>query len=250
MANKKQVEIKAEEVKAEMPVIEEKTTATKEPASKIQGLKVKVYDLEGKEVESMTLPTEIFGVEVNEKLLAQAVRVHLSNARQGTVSTKTRGEVDGSTRKIYRQKGTGRARHGGIRAPIFVHGGIVFGPKPRDYSATLPKKMKKAALFAALSAKVQDGGLKIVAGLEKVEAKTKNFATVIEKLGLNNKNKKILVITNGDIAVIKRAGRNITGINITAATRLNAYDVLNNKNLILMKDSVEELKKHFLKGDK
>src|SRR5581483_3879222 len=124
-------------------------------------LSASVYDLKGKAIGRVTLPSEVFGVEENPHLLAQAVRVYLANQRQGTVSTKTRGEVQGSTRKIYRQKGTGRARHGGIRAPIFVHGGIVFGPKPREFSLSMPQKMRRLALFTALSGKVKDGELKI-----------------------------------------------------------------------------------------
>jgi large subunit ribosomal protein L4 len=236
------------EVKATMP-IEEKKTPAKPARTKKEGISLDVHNLEGKVVESLALPEEVFGVKINEQLLAQAVRVHLGNRRQGTVSTKTRGEVDGSTRKIYRQKGTGRARHGGIRAPIFVHGGIVFGPKPRDYSLSLPKKMKKAALFSALTAKVQDGNLKLLAGLEKIEPKTKKFAETMNKLGLTDKKKKILFITNKDIDTVKKAGRNIPGVHIMAAARLNAYDVLNNKQLILMKEAVEEIKNHFIKEE-
>src|SRR3989338_5152877 len=132
-----------------------------------KGLVAKVFDTKGALKKTIDLPKEIFGVQENNILLAQAVRVYLANQRQGTVSTKTRGEVAGSTRKIYRQKGTGRARHGSIRAPIFVHGGLVFGPKPRDYSMKFPKKMRKAALASALSSKVNDAQVKVVDGLEK-----------------------------------------------------------------------------------
>ncbi|MGH7246030.1 MAG: 50S ribosomal protein L4, partial [Candidatus Levyibacteriota bacterium] len=143
------------------------------------GLKVDVFDAKGKVVSSMTLPKELFDMPINKTLMAQAVRVFLGNQRQGTVSTKTRGEVAGSTRKIYRQKGTGRARHGGIRAPIFVKGGIAHGPKPKDYTFSLPVKMRRKALFSALSAKVKEGGIRVVSGLSKIEPKTKPVAELL-----------------------------------------------------------------------
>lgn len=220
------------------------------PKTNDKKLTLDVYDLEGKVTGSITLPEAIFGGKINQTLLAQAVRVRLANERQGTASTKTRGEVDGSTRKIYRQKGTGRARHGSVRAPIFVHGGIVFGPKPRDYSLKLPKKMKKAALISALTAKLQDNSIKILDGLEKIEPKTKKFVQTIEKLGLKEKKTKVLLITETDLDNVKRAGQNVQGICITAAQRINAYDVLNNKHLLITKQAIEGIKKHFLKGEK
>ncbi len=206
-----------------------------------------VFDLEGKVIEKMSLPEEIFGVKINKVLIAQAVRVYRANQRLGTASTKTRGEVQGSSRKIYRQKGTGRARHGSIRAPIFVHGGVVFGPRPHDYGLNLSQKMKRAALFSALSSKLGNGEIKILQGMEKIEPKTKIFLNVIGKLGLNNDKKKILVIAPSEIENLKRAGRNIEGVTLTVANRLSTYDILNNRQLLFMKDSIEELKKTFLK---
>jgi len=159
---KKAVE-KKEKVEA---AVSPKGTSFKEAAAapKAAGLKVEVIDTVGKVVETMELPKELFGAKINSVLMAQAVRVYLANQRLGTASTKTRGEVDGSTRKIYRQKGTGRARHGGIRAPIFVKGGIAHGPKPRDYSLLLSKNMRIAALRSALSAKVKAGEVAVIAG--------------------------------------------------------------------------------------
>lgn len=207
-----------------------------------------VLDLEGKVVGNISLPQEIFGVKINKVLIAQAVRVYRANQRLGTASTKTRGEVEGSTRKIYRQKGTGRARHGSIRAPIFVHGGVVFGPRPHDYGLRLSQKMKKVALFSALTTKFQSGEMKILQGIEKIEPKTKTFLSIIGKLGLNDKKKKILVIASSEIENLKRAGRNVEGVTLTAVKRLNTYDILNNRQLLFMKDAVEELKKHFLEN--
>src|SRR3989344_6756187 len=161
-----------------MPRIKKETKTVKKnnPKKSGEGLTIPVYNLEGKEVKTLDVPKEIFSVKPNPKLLAQYVRVYLTNNRQGTASTKTRGEVRGSTRKIYRQKGTGRARHGAITAPIFVGGGVVFGPKPRDYSRKLPQKMKKAALFSALTAKRIDNAVKVIGNLDTIVPKTKEMA--------------------------------------------------------------------------
>ncbi|MEK7571150.1 MAG: 50S ribosomal protein L4 [Patescibacteria group bacterium] len=225
---------------------EVKASVTVKTETKTKAISVDVFDLTGKVVEKISLPGEVFGETVNKQLLAQAVRVYLANKRQGNASTKTRGEVEGSTRKIYRQKGTGRARHGGVRAPIFVKGGIVFGPKPRDFSLDLPKKMKRKALFSALSAKVADKEITVLSGVEKLEPKTKQFVAVLQKLALNDKKKKILVVMAGENDAVKRATSNITGVMVTAANRLNAYDVLNTKRVILVKESVDVIKATFL----
>lgn len=207
--------------------------------SKTGSLKIDVYDTKGKIVESINLPKEIFGAKVNNQLIAQAVRVYLANQRKGTASTKTRGEVAGSTRKIYRQKGTGRARHGSIRAPIFVKGGVVFGPKPRDYSLNLPKKMKKAALFSALSVKAKEGKIKAISGLEKIEPKTKLMAQVLKNLSLNGE--KVLVILPSKMENVQRGLRNIKNIELTLVQNLNTYQVLKYKTLLFMTDSFSSL---------
>lgn len=211
---------------------------------------VDVYGIDGKVSGKISLPGTIFGEKVNKVLIAQAIRVYLANQRQGNASTKTRGEVEGSTRKIYRQKGTGRARHGGVRAPIFVKGGIVHGPRPKDFSLSLPKKMKRKALYSALSAKVNDKQVMVLSGIEKLEPKTKVFAEMVSKLGLADKKQKLLFVTTAEAAETKRAGRNIPGVSFTSVNRLNTYEVLNTKNLILLKDAVEEMEKHFLGKDK
>jgi large subunit ribosomal protein L4 len=244
---------KAKTVKAERavtvsePTKEVKASVTEPKKKTTAKLTIDVMDLAGKVVESFALPTEMFGEEVNKKLLAQAVRVYLANKRQGTASTKTRGEVDGSTRKIYRQKGTGRARHGSIRAPIFVKGGIVFGPKPRDFSMTLPQKMRRKALFSALSAKLGDGEVRVLGGLEKIEPKTKLFAQALIKLGFDSKKRKLLLVTAGSVENVKKASRNIAGVSISPAKQLNAYDVLSNKHILFMKEAIDEMKNHFMK---
>lgn len=225
------------------------------PVSKVKksAFAIDVFDTKGKVKEQMSLPKEIFGVEVNKKLLAQAVRVYLANQRSGAASTKTRGEVTGSTRKIYRQKGTGRARHGGIRAPIFVHGGIAHGPKPKDHSLKFPQKMKKLALFSALSFAYQKGGLKIVSGLEKLPPKTKSMVEVLTRLSLFAPKKglqnNILLVDTKENKNVSRAARNIYGMTITKATQLNTYEVLRHRTLLFAKDTINILAGQYLKKE-
>lgn len=228
----------------------EKTKVSEVHSTSSAKLKLDVYNTKGKVAGQIDLPKEIFGEKVNKDLIAQAVRVYLANQRSGTASTKTRGEVRGSTRKIYRQKGTGRARHGGIRAPIFVHGGIAFGPKPRDFSLKLSKKMKRKALISALSSKVTDNQIKIVSGLENLEAKTKFMFEVVKNLGLENK-KILLVLPNSEESAqdlrekLIKISRNIKNLSYIQAANLNTYQTLNNNAMILLKDSVESIKKSF-----
>lgn len=214
------------------------------------GLKQSVYDTKGRVVESISLPKEIFNAKINNQLMAQAVRVFLANQRRGTVKTKSRGEVNKTTKKVYRQKGTGRARHGAMSAPIYVGGGVAFGPRPRDYSLSLPQKMKKASLFSALSAKLKNGEIKVLTGLEKIEPKTKLMAQVIKNLDLESKNKKLLLLTTDsvkNIENVKKAGRNIKGLNILDAKQINTYKVLDNRGIILMKGALEVIENNFLK---
>jgi large subunit ribosomal protein L4 len=227
--------VKTEKVAATVPV--------SKPAKK--SISLDVYGTDGKVSGKVSVSAEMFGDKVNKTLLAQAVRVYLANQRQGNASTKTRGEVDGSTAKIYKQKGTGRARHGSKRAPIFVKGGVVFGPRPRDFGLALPTKMKRKALFSALSAKVADKTLTIVEGFETLDAKTKKFVGAIEKLGLTDKKQNLLLVTDSKSVKVKRAGQNVPGVLFAGATRLNAYEVLRSKKLIIMKEALEEIEKTF-----
>ena len=211
------------------------------------GLKQSVYDTKGKVVESITLPKEVFGAKVNNHLMAQAVRVFLNNRRKGTVKTKSRGEVNKTTKKAYRQKGTGRARHGAMSAPIYVGGGVAFGPRPRDYSMSFPQKMKRAALFSALSSKVQNGEVKVLTGLEKIEPKTKLMVGVLKSLSVQEKNRKLLlVVADAKDTNVKKAARNIKGVSTLDANLLNTYEVLDNKGIILMKGAIETIEKSFL----
>lgn len=214
-------------------------------SSRASSLSAPMYDSKGAKNGTFALPKEIFGAKINEPLMAQAVRVYLANQRQGNAVTKTRGEVTGSTRKIYRQKGTGRARHGGSRAPIFVKGGIAHGPKLKDYSLNMPQKMRKAALFSALSQKLIDGEIKVLSGLSKIEPKTKNMDGLIKKLTEDKKNKtRILLVTsasNKDLQNVSRAGKNIKNVEIMNAKMINTYEVLKHKNIFFMRESVEVL---------
>lgn len=213
---------------------------------------IEVFDTEGKVIKKLDLPEKIFAAKVNEKLMAQAVRVYLANQRQGTQKTKTRGEIVASTAKIWRQKGTGRARHGAKSAPIFVGGGVAHGPKPRDFSLKLPQKMRRAALFSALTAKLQEKAVVAVSGLEEIKPKTKEFAAVLKKLGdtLNSgkgKKLKLLVVLPGKTENLERAARNVEGVTLSAASALNTYLVLNHKKLLFLENAFPVLEQTFLK---
>lgn len=214
------------------------------------GLKISVYNILGKTVESLSLPKEVFSVKVNDNLMTQAVRVYLANQRRGTVKTKSRGEVNISTKKIYKQKGTGRARHGAASAPIFVGGGIAFGPRPRDYSLKMSQKSRKVALFSALTSKLQDGGIKVVSGLEKLEPKTKSMATLLTLLQLRGKKNSLLLVTpksGKDFKNVFKSARNIEGVEITSTNLLNTYAVLKARNILFMKDAVKTLTESSIK---
>jgi large subunit ribosomal protein L4 len=251
---KKTVKVTKPKIVTKKAAVVKKTVVVKKAivkeAPKETGLKLSVYDLKGAIAESLTLPKEIFGAKINNSLMAQAVRVYLANQRRGTLKTKSRGEVAISTRKIYRQKGTGRARHGAKSAPIFVGGGIAFGPKPRDFSMKLNQNMRRVALFSALSAKLKDGEIKIITGLEKIEPKTKKMADVVKKLGLNVKGQQLLLVTpkaGTDFDNVSKAARNIRGVSVVSSNQLNTYAVLANARILFMKNAIDSLKETFLK---
>lgn len=202
------------------------------------------YTKSGTRGKAIPLPKEIFGQEPNETLLAQAVRVYLSNQRKARAKTLRRGEVRKSTRKIWRQKGTGRARHGAASAPIFVGGGIAHGPRGiENYQKKLPAKMRKKALVSALSAK-QEAGELLIADLERIEPKTKNVAGLLKKIDAAQ-----ATIVQGGSDNLWRAARNIEGINLIPALQLTAYDVLTANKLVFTKEGLSALEKR-LKGGK
>jgi large subunit ribosomal protein L4 len=216
-----------------------RATRATQVRKKAEGIRVSVVGLDGKAAGLMTLPAEYFGQKPNVQLMAQAVRVYRANQRAGHASTKTRGEVEGSTRKIYKQKGTGKARHGGIRAPIFVGGGIVFGPRPRDYALAFPQKMKKVALASALTEQLGKKNILIVSGLSGV-AKTKVVASALAAIGAT---RKTLLVTPKESAIVVRASRNIAGVDILPVSDLNTYSVLMHGKVVFMKEAVGEFKR-------
>jgi len=243
----KKAPVKVAARKVEKTKIEAKIAVSK--SVKSVSLNASVFDIKGKIAGHIALPAEIFGAKINDSLMSQAVRVYLANQRQGTSKTQDRGEVDRTTKKIYQQKGTGRARHGSRRAPIFVGGGRVFGPTPRDLSLSISKKMKILALFSALSLKLKDSEIKIIQGLETITPKTKLMAQVLESLEIKDASKILLVMPKPgkESENVYRAGRNIEGVEIVSANSLNAYRVLDNKMIILMKEAVISLKEVFVK---
>lgn len=236
--------IKSKRVSSTKPVAKTKPASRRVPSSPVSPrsplspLSVAVVGTDGKPAGKMALPKELFGAKINKPLMAQAVRVYLANQRQGTSSTKTRGEVEGSTRKIYRQKGTGRARHGGIRAPVFVGGGIAFGPKPRDYHLDFPKKMKRAALASALTMALGEGKVFVVSGLMGI-AKTKIMAQTMQNIIPTG---STLLVVAKDARGVIRAARNIEGVDILPVQNLHVYAVLSHQKLVFMKEAVEVLK--------
>ena len=195
---------------------------------------VSVYNMEGKEVGTIELNDAVFGVEVNEHLVHMAVVQQLANNRQGTQKAKTRSEVSGGGRKPWRQKGTGHARQGSTRAPQWTHGGVALGPKPRSYTYSLNKKVKRLALKSALSAKVQDGSMIVVDSITADEFKTKTIVNMLKALSAD---KALIVLNSVDEKVIKSAA-NIPGVKTTQANTLNVYDILKYNKFIVVKDAV------------
>jgi large subunit ribosomal protein L4 len=200
--------------------------------------KVTVYDMTGKSVGEMNLSDAIFGIEPNTSVMHTAVVNYLANQRQGTQSTLTRTEVSGGGRKPWRQKGTGRARQGSIRAPQWTHGGIALGPKPRSYRFALPKKVRRLALKSAFSSKVIAGEMLVLESLTVEEIKTKTIVNMLNALGADRK--VLLVLPEKDEKVVLSA-RNIPGVKTALVNTVNVYDVLNADKFIVVKDAVAQL---------
>ncbi|HAS92587.1 MAG TPA: 50S ribosomal protein L4 [Sedimentibacter sp.] len=200
--------------------------------------KVALYDITGSQIGDVELSDDIFGVKVNTHVMYEAVKNYLANQRQGTQSAKTRGEVRGGGRKPWRQKGTGRARQGSIRAPQWIGGGVVFAPKPRDYSYKLPKKIKRLALKSALSSKVRDNEIIVVDSLVLDKPKTKDMVKILSNL--NAGKKTLVVIPERDENVIL-ASRNIPGVKTAYVNTINVYDILNCDSFLITKDAVNKV---------
>ena len=200
--------------------------------------KAKVFNMSGKEIGEIELSEAIFGIEPNKSVLHDSVKNHLANCRQGTQSALTKGEVSYTTAKPWRQKGTGRARAGYAGSPVWTHGGIAFAPKPRDYSYTLNKKVKRLAMKSALSAKAAENEIIVIDGLQMEEIKTKTFKTFLDKIGVAGK--ALVVTENVDEKVIKSA-RNIAGVSTTIATILSPYMILNNRKIVVDKAALAKI---------
>lgn len=200
--------------------------------------KVALYSMEGNQVGEIDLNDDVFGVEVNEAIMHDVVVMQLANRRKGTSSTKTRAEVRGGGRKPWRQKGTGRARVGSIRSPIWRGGGITFGPKPRNYSYSVPKKLRRKAVKSALSSKVQNDNILVLEDLKLEQPKTKEMANVLK--GLDVDHKSLVVLASKDENII-RSSRNIPFVTLISADSLNVYDILNHEKLIMTKDAVSRV---------
>ncbi len=204
---------------------------------------VKVRNLKNKEVGDVELSDAIFGVELNESLIHAAVKNYLQNGRQGTSATKTRGNVSGSGRKLWKQKGTGRARIASLRSPLWKGGGNVHGPQPRDWSSKMPKKMRRGALRSALSERLREGNLIVVDEMVFENAKTRDFVTTIGGLQLSNSTKpvKTLIVDSLDNENLILSSRNVQKTKVTNSYGLNIYDVIYHEKLVISKSAIEEL---------
>ena len=201
-----------------------------------------VFNMAGEKIGEIELSEAIFGIEPNKSVLHDSVKNHLANCRQGTQSALTKGEVSYTTRKPWRQKGTGRARAGYAGSPVWDHGGVAFAPKPRDYSYTLNKKVKRLAMKSALSAKAAEDEIIVIDGLQVEEIKTKAFKSFLTKIGVEGK--ALVVTENVDEKVVKSA-RNIAGVNTTIATVLSPYMILTNGKMVVDKAALAKIEEVF-----
>jgi large subunit ribosomal protein L4 len=204
--------------------------------------KLDVINLSNQKVGEIELADAVFGAEVNEALIYEAVRHYLACQRRGTAATKVRGSVAGSGKKLWRQKGTGRARVGSVRSPLWRHGGTVHGPQPRDYSYALPRKMQLGALRSALTAKLKDGHIKVVNELAFADHKSKHVAGALATInGGKERAKKILVVDNAANRNFELGARNLPGVKLVATKDVNTYDLLNSDSIILTQTAAEKL---------
>ena len=205
-------------------------------------LKTNVYNMSGAVVGEIELSEAVFGIAPNAAVVHDVVKNHLANTRQGTQSALTRAEVSGGGRKPWRQKGTGRARQGSTRAPQWTHGGIVFAPKPRDYSYTLNKKAKRLALKSVLSAKASESAIVVIDAIKMDEVKTKTFKTFLTAVGVES---KAMVVTAENDQIVVKSGRNLPGCENTFANLINVYDIVNASKLVLDKAALATIEEVF-----
>ena len=199
---------------------------------------ISLFNSEGKEIGQMDLKPDIFDVEVNTHSIYLALKRQMANARSGCASTKTRGEVRGGGKKPWRQKGTGRARHGSRRSPIWKGGGVVFGPKPRDYSLDLPRKVRRLAIKSALTSKMRDGRFRVIDGISFEEPKTRRMVEILKS---HNLTEKTLIVTAGRDENLEKSVRNLPYAKLILASNLNVHDILTYSNLVFTKDAVEAI---------
>ena len=204
--------------------------------------KAKLFNMAGEEIGEIELSEAIFGIQPNTSVLHDSVKNHLANCRQGTQSALTKGEVSFTTKKPWRQKGTGRARAGYAGSPVWTHGGVAFAPKPRDYSYTLNKKVKRLALKSALSAKAAENEILVVDGLHMDEIKTKAFNGFLKKIGVAG---KALVITENVDEKVYKSARNIAGVTATTATIISPYMILTNGVMVVDKAALAKIEEVF-----
>jgi large subunit ribosomal protein L4 len=205
-------------------------------------MELEVYKIDGsKSGESVTLPAEIFEIEPNDHAIYQSVRLYLANQRHGTHKTKTRGEVRGGGKKPWRQKHTGRARAGSSRSPLWIGGGTIFGPQPREYNFALPRKVRTLARKSALSHKAKDGQIMVVEDFTFPQPRTKEIVSVLKALALEGK-KTLLLVPKTDVNVYK-SGRNLDGLRVLEANKASTYDILNNQILLIQKTALQVLEK-------
>lgn len=204
---------------------------------------VNLLNIKGEQVGTIDLSEQIFGIDVNEHVVYEVVKNHLANRRQGTQSAKTRAEVSGGGKKPWRQKGTGRARQGSIRSPQWRGGGIVFAPKPRDYSYAVPKKVRRLALKSVLTSKVNDSELIVLDTLNLDEISTKQAKEILTNIKADKK--AIVVISEGNEKIYK-SFRNIEGVKVAVAENMNVYDLLNHNSLIMTQDAVKRTEEVFI----
>jgi len=199
---------------------------------------VALYNTDGSQVGEITLSENIFGIEINEAVLHQVVKAQLANKRQGTQSALTRAEVRGGGIKPWKQKGTGRARQGSIRAPQWVKGGVVFAPKPRDYRINVPKKIRRLAMKSALTSKVIDHNIIVLEGITLTQAKTREMVKVLENLKIDQ---KVLMVLPEKNAEVERAARNIPNIKTVLVNTLNVLDILNYDKFVITQEAVQKV---------
>lgn len=205
----------------------------------------KLYSVQGKELGTVQLDDAVFGLPINEDVIYYAIHNELANARVGSACTKGRSEVHGTNRRPYAQKGTGRARQGDVKSPLYVGGGIVFGPKPRDYSYRMPRKAKRLAIKTILSLKAQERVLKVVQDFTVPAGKTKDLASILKTVLPREKDERTVVILKEDDADLKRAGRNIPWLHFLSYNRLRAHDLFYGRSVVVLESAVKGLNEFY-----